>query len=285
MEKANKLEARQQEAERQAKSHERQAEFALESEEKRIQENWAEKKAEEAEQLQAELAKVVEGYEEEMIPENIRNMLGGISFEDKEHKERPSLSKIIKTGLQQEGNNPFPPEGYDGDFSDYDELEIPESVEAELKTLQQLGRETGYEYAAIVYENGDISKPFTSNYPDKVYVDTASIPLDSTLIHCHTNATCLSSEDLGLLTNKNISAIMNIASNGDVYQVMTNGYHPSADEFEAFETETRKEVDSEMLERARDEGWSYEEYVYMCIKEEMFRICRFFEWTMRGGRL
>lgn len=78
---------------------------------------------------------------------------------------------------------------------------------------------------------------------------------------------------------------MNIIGSGDVFFVSTNGFHPSIDEFNDFESEVRKDVDALLIDQARDEGWTYEEYMYMCIKEELYRVCREFGWTLRGGRL
>ena len=121
--------------------------------------------------------------------------------------------------------------------------------------------------------------------PDRVEFDISEVPAGSTLLHCHTNATPLSSEDLKLLTNPNIDSIMNIAGNGDAYLVNTRGYHPDKDEFIDVELNIRRDVNAEIAVKALDEGWTPDEATYMAIKEELFRLCRYFGWQMFGGRL
>ncbi len=186
---------------------------------------------------------------------------------------------------QQESGNLMPPSAYDGDFSDFEPLELTDEARKTMKELQKLGIDTGWEHGAILYPDGTISKPFSSELHGGVAFKADEIPMGSTLLHCHTNGTPLSAGDLKLLINQNISGIINITNNGDVFHADVNGYHPDDEEFEEFEADVRREIDKEMLERMRDEGWTYEEYVYMCIKEELFRICRQFEWTLRGGKL
>lgn len=196
-----------------------------------------------------------------------------------------------KTGVKpvqdakQVSGNINPPAAYDGDFSDFEPLELTEESRAALNNIRQLGNDTGWEHGVIQNPDGTLSEPFTSKLPNKVSVDASAIQDGSTLMHCHTNATPLSSEDLKLLINPNIDAIMNIASNGDVYLVNVNGYHPDIHEFETAEAEIRAEVDAMMVDRYLDEGWTTDELIYMCVKEELFRLCRHFEWMMYGGRL
>ena len=63
------------------------------------------------------------------------------------------------------------------------------------------------------------------------------------------------------------------------------GYRPSEDEFEEVLAEIGRTVDADMLDDPDFFSWSPEELTYMAIREQAYRICRYFEWTLEGGRI
>lgn len=130
LEKANRAEAKQQQAERQAKSHERQAVFALDPEEKKTQEALAEQSQKQAEIEAEKYAKIVEGYEDEAIPRQSVDMA--------ERRRRRLAERRVS--MQAETIS----EGIDFSAMTRDELEsyIQDNLQTEFTGLQ--GANTDY---------------------------------------------------------------------------------------------------------------------------------------------
>ena len=64
-----------------------------------------------------------------------------------------------------------------------------------------------------------------------------------------------------------------------------DGDFPSIDELQSVARDIAREVDADMLDNPEFFDWSYEERNYMCIREQAYRIARYFNWTLEGGRI
>lgn len=181
------------------------------------------------------------------------------------------------------------PAEYDGDFSDYNELDLEPEEEQAFKELHKLTERNDCEYAVIFYDDTS-TEIITSNEYDHVYVkglkDSITNAHGLKIYHSHTNVTPLSQADLRQLCNMNVATVGCIALNGDTYVVSIGyGWRPTEEEYSTITNSIRQEVDREISERALDEGWSFEEARYMAVKEQCYRIIRAFDWECKGGRI
>ena len=100
------------------------------------------------------------------------------------------------------------------------------------------------------------------------------------------NVTPPSKEDLLWLTNENVDEIGVIASNGDVFIVRRgDGDIISAREFLEISSQIDAEVNLELMNDPDFINWTIQERNYMGIREQFFRIARYFKWHIAGGRL
>lgn len=207
--------------------------------------------------------------------------------EEGEYEEWLEQKQSDKIG-EEDDNEPSIPAAYDGDFSDYSELEISENEIQSLKELRALAKENNYEYARIFY--GDTcTETFTSSKYGSVEVSAWKERIASDglkIYHSHTNVTPLSEQDFIQMIDTAVEQIGCISRNGDIYVVkIGDGIRPTKEEFETTVKEIRDEVNQEIYYRAYSENWTYGETNYMAIKEEGYRIARAFKWTYMGGRI
>ena len=187
--------------------------------------------------------------------------------------------------LEQEWGDVSPPKEYDGVFDDFAELNLSVDEKNAFKNLQSLSASSGYEYC-IVIADGKVSKPITSESKNSVGLLLDNYPGKVTLLHSHTNATPLSASDLRLLLNEKVEKIGSIGYNGDVYIAYNNyGITPTSEEFDDFVRDLSVEVNTDISNDPDFYHWSFLERNYMAIREQAYRIVRFFEWKMEGGRI
>lgn len=91
------------------------------------------------------------------------------------------------------------PLAYDGDFNDFEPLNLNDQTKDTLNKLNDLGKETEWEHGAVLYPDNTISEILTSRLHDRVAFNVLDTPKGSVLLHCHTNGSPLSSGDLKLL--------------------------------------------------------------------------------------
>ena len=91
---------------------------------------------------------------------------------------------------------------------------------------------------------------------------------------------------ISFLTRDLIDEIGVITYNNDVYTVsIGDGYRPSIDEYWEYADELRKAVDQDILEWPDSEMWTPEQRIYMATREQFYRTCIHYGWTMRGSRI
>ena len=197
--------------------------------------------------------------------------------------------KQVIENINEEDDEPSIPAAYDGDFSDYSELELSEQEVQSLKELNYLAKENQYEYAQIFYNGGACTETFTSSQYDCVDLSAQKNRINSNdlkIYHSHTNATPLSAQDFRQLVNPSVEQVGVIARNGDVYVAkIGDGYRPSKEEFDETAENIKYEVDNEFYWVAIENQWTAGEAKYMAIKEQGYRIARAFKWTYMGGRI
>ena len=187
--------------------------------------------------------------------------------------------------LKQEWEEAAPPKENDGVFDDFAELNLSREENNALRELQSLSALSGYEYCIIIAD-GKASEPMTSESKNSVGFLLDQYPGRVTLLHSHTNATPPSVSDLRMLLNEKVEKIGSIGYNGDCYIAYNDyGYIPSLDEFNDVVKDISKEVDRELKYDPNFYNWSFPERNYMAIREQAYRIVRYFEWTMEGGRI
>jgi|GEM_PF-3290989 len=191
----------------------------------------------------------------------------------------------------QDENEVKVPKKFDGNFDDYLPLSIGKEERAVLSGLNQKARETGYEHAQIISENGK-SAIFTSNDKNGVGINLDIIDGEHLKVyHSHTNLTPLSKKDFRFLCDERVEEIGNVASNGDAFIArIGNGYRPSIEEFESvinddFQAMINGEIASDPERFGLSFDSSPEEYTYVAIREQAFQIAASFGWEYEGGRI
>ena len=188
----------------------------------------------------------------------------------------------IKAEYMEQSSDASIPEKYDGDFSDYNELSLTEAELDVMLTLHKMSEKDGIEHL-IVIKDGVASKPYDSGLEGRVKVpDSEMDGSNIKLFHSHTNATPLSQADLQKFTRKNVTSVGVIAVNGDTYVV--NGYTVADDEFKEAAESISQEVNSDLLMSEEFLTMTIDQRNYVATRETFYRICRYFEWEMQGGR-
>ena len=186
--------------------------------------------------------------------------------------------------MRQFGDGAKPPKEYDGIFDDFAELNLSKSEYEALSKVWSKAKETGNEYG-IVIENGVVRKPVTSNLPDAVKFLLDGYGNNLTVLHSHTNATPPSATDFLRLLNEKVDKIGVIGYNADTYVAYIGyGERPDIEEFKSVVSDIAVEVDADMRLEPNFYEWTVEERNYMAIREQAYRIARYFGWTLEGGR-
>lgn len=187
--------------------------------------------------------------------------------------------------FQQQGGKAKPPKAYDGVFDDFAELQLSKEEQDALVQLQKLAISSGYEYGSVI-SNGKVSQHVTSGLPNAVKIPLDDFSGNVTVIHSHTNATPPSATDFFRLLDERVEKIGVIGYNGDAYMAyIGDGDFPSVDELQSVARDIAREVDADMLDNPEFFDWSVDERNYMCIREQAYRIARYFNWTLEGGRI
>ena len=210
-----------------------------------------------------------------------------VNISSESERKRRSPEDILQgLSAMQDSRNVSIPASVKGIFEDFRELTISEEEKKELISIRDLSESTGYEYAAVRLSDGTVDRK-TSYLPDKVYINiTSDDGSGIQILHSHTNVTPLSGNDFKFLCNEQVDSIGNIAINGDTYICRVgNGIRPTEEELNEDKKRIAKEVDSDILEMTIENGWTPEEATYMAIREQAYRIARYYEWELEGGHL
>ncbi|MDR2527947.1 MAG: hypothetical protein LBD04_02870 [Synergistaceae bacterium] len=106
------------------------------------------------------------------------------------------------------------------------------------------------------------------------------------MYHSHTNVTPPSIQDFQILLNENVYEMGVISYNQDVFIVRPgDGWLPTESEYREIAAKIRKEVDHDVQSLPNFAEWSFEERTYVAIREQAYRIARYFEWKMYGGSI
>ena len=201
-------------------------------------------------------------------------------------KTLESLRSFPGVSLHQEGSDPQIPKSIEGDFSDFDPLEIDNETRKIFKELHSLEQQDHNEHAQIISEI-DKSDILSSEKFDKVEIDLGLCKGDHLRIyHSHTNLTPPSTPDLRKLCTPRVDEIGNIAINGDTFIVrIGDGIKPNLSEFDEAAKQIQDEVTKDLMKDPNFFDWSKEEKDYMYIREKFYRIAREFGWQMEGGNI
>lgn len=210
-----------------------------------------------------------------------------IRFSSQQQDSPHPVSRAESAQMKQDERKTAVPAYLDGDFSDYNPLQIDDQTKDDLLEMNRLANTNQYEYGQIIVD-GKPGRIYTSRLYGKVEVDLGRFPNDCELkiYHSHTNNTPLSPADFSKFIDQRVVEIGNIAANKDVYITKIGyGYHPSKDEFDEAVDTIQKEVLMDMMNSPDFYDLSTEERNYVTIKEESYRIARYFKWETEGGRL
>lgn len=189
------------------------------------------------------------------------------------------------TKLEQEGGIASPPKEYDGNFDDFQELNLSKAEVSAFSSLWNSSKESGHEYGVII-ENGVVGKLFTSGKQNAVEIKISDSSEHITLLHSHTNATPPSAADFSKLLKPNVDKIGVVGYNGDTYVAYIGyGERPSIDEFNSIVMDIAQDVNISIVNDPSFFEWSLSERNYMAIREQAYRISREFGWTLEGGRI
>ena len=172
------------------------------------------------------------------------------------------------------------------DFEGYDALTLSEEEKELLKTLRRLSDTHKVEYG-IAAKGSWISSYFTDHSPNSVHIPEEIRSLDGvSLYHSHTNETLLSVQDLKLLLKPRISRIVVISSDNSVCAAFVgNGYRPDEETFQNIAYQIYMETGVASFDNPAFEKLSIRERNTWAINERSYRLARYFEWTIEGGRL
>lgn len=205
-----------------------------------------------------------------------------------EEIEKESISgeerKIIIEAAQSSGDSKKP-KNMDGDYTDFRLLEISEDTKQKLRELNELSKETGFEYGRALCD-GEWTDIQTDNMPGNVKIKYPTNSKKVEIYHSHTDDSTESSADLIALINQNVSKIGVASINGDGWIIdVADGIRPNKDELDEAVNMCYKQAQEDLKLDPRFQDWSYEERYYMLIREQMRRIANIFEWSVMGGEI
>ena len=202
------------------------------------------------------------------------------------HPERYNGDVRGNAALRQETKTVKVPKEYENNYDDFIPLDISHETKTHLAQLHKLAQENGFEYAQIIHDGnpGDI---ITSEDPNGVKVEiTEEDGFGLSLLHSHTNETPLSRKDFRYFCNDQVDYVENIAINGDIFLASVgNGWRPTLEEFDRIVSQIAKEVDFDVMQMPEYGSWSPKERNYVAIREQTYRIARYFEWDLMGGNI
>lgn len=209
-------------------------------------------------------------------------------FGPKEAREATKAAltpKQLPPEFQQAGGKAKPPAEYDGDFNDFQPLNISKTEADTFRSLRDSANKNGFEYGAVI-ENGKTGNIVTSSLPGAVKISLDGHGNGLTVLHSHTNATPFSAKDFEWLLDSKVDKIGVIGYNGDAYVCYIGyGERPSIEEFLSAKRMLETEANNTVVELPGFFDWTIEERNYMAIREQAYRIAQHFGWTMEGGRI
>lgn len=188
---------------------------------------------------------------------------------------------VLADTLRQEGRGSA---DYPETFEDMEPLELSELTREKLADLRERAKKSGWEWG-ITQTGADHGEAYTDK-KEGVVAAIWNSAVENNLWHAHTNGTPLSSQDLSLMTQKGVESTGVVLYNGVVFQVSLGyGIKPTEKEFWEAARMIEGDVNEEYSSYAYDGLLSGDEANYQKIREKMIRISRYFEWTVKGGRL
>jgi len=179
------------------------------------------------------------------------------------------------------------PSEFENNFEDMDCLDISTEEVHVILTLKQLTESDRKEHGVVLLNNVQQGS-FIQGTDRSIPLDKSSLPRNGrvSLFHSHSNSAPPSVADLSYFCVESVDRICAVAYNGDIFIVdISSGYRPDETEFAEVSSQIDFDVNNEIVYDARAIEWSEDERNYRAMRESFFRICRYFKWTMRGGRL
>ena len=196
------------------------------------------------------------------------------------------MKSQMETVLEQEGRETDIPEKYNGDFSEYEPLDLTENEIAKFKELHELSKVNNYEYVCAEI-NGNFTEISTSKMESTVNIPKYETSPGTKIFHSHTNNTLFSRTDFYHLFQKDVSEIGVITNNGDVFIAVSDFQDDTIpiEDYEKVVNRIAEDVDNDFLFDPEYMNFTEKQKVYMSVREQAYRIARYFGWRLKGGRL
>ena len=178
------------------------------------------------------------------------------------------------------------PKKYINNYDDFDKLSLSEIEKKSYKDLNNSSLENDNEAIQVFYENGN-TEIIISPEHDKVQIPNDVIDKKHLKIyHSHTDISPLSRADMMKMHMKNVDKIGCITINGDIFEIeIGDGYRPDDyDEFDITVNKIYNEIGSEIVMNP-DLEMNETENSYYLIRETMYRVSRYYGWTIKGGNI
>lgn len=200
-------------------------------------------------------------------------------------QKRAAYAERIRIRAAQSSGDSVQPNSIKGIFDDFKNLELSQEKKETLTALHNLAQKDDFEHGMAFYKGGKTEIQSQNDHNNVII----GVPIDAEeveLLHCHTDESTLSLEDLSALIRSNVLSTTVITGNGDVWSAnMGNGIKPSKKEFAEAAQICYDEAGRIVADNPEFSEWSYEERYYMLIREQMRGLGRYFEWDISGGRL
>lgn len=206
-------------------------------------------------------------------------------LQEKEHLLPQQREAIAR--MKQEGGKLRIPSDVEGDFSDFSDLTISEKEREAFIQIRKRTLETGFEEGCVKQQNGNFR---IVKGTEKGGIEIEIIEedgFDVGLFHTHTNDTPFSSNDFKRFIDEKVECIGVVTDNEDVFVCKIGaGWRPeSEEEYKRIAKVLFEQANANVKADPRFRDWSYEERIYMAVREQAFLTARYFEWELQGGKL
>lgn len=171
------------------------------------------------------------------------------------------------------------------DFEDYKQLDLTIDEKNKISTLRDLADETNWEHGLSCCD-GTWTKPHTDKSPFEVKIPFLAKADSVDLYHSHTDDSPPSDVDMKSLLRPSIRRIGVSTANGDMWVIdIGHGIRPTEKEMDDALKLCYNQAQRNVSLHPKFYDWTYEERMYMLIRERMRLVANYFEWDVKGGRL
>lgn len=178
------------------------------------------------------------------------------------------------------------PKKYLNNYDDFDKLSLSNLEKKVYLNLNNLSLRNDKEAIQVFYEGGN-TEIILSVEHDKVMIPKEISDKEHIRIyHSHTDISPMSRTDMLKMYIKNVEKIGCVSINGDIFEIeISNGYKPNNYyEFDRNISKIYNEIGSEIVMNP-DNGMTDSENSYYLIRETMYRVSRYYKWTIKGGNI